>query len=405
MRFVRPFILTAVFMMSALALAACGQTATPTPTATATASSAGQTPQPTPTASTGQTSASTGTPTPSSDAASYFKGKTVNFVVAFSPGGGYDVFSRIVAKVLPKYLPGNPRVVVSNVTGSGGQVGLTQVMKAPPNGLTVTIVHPRFIERELVGINVPSFDLNTVNFIGAVGAPITDALYVNRKVATSWSAVEALGRPITVGQTSPGSTAELGARFASLLGAPIKMVYGYGGTAEIAAAFDRGELDAVTSAGAYNVVPRLYPDWMTNHTIVPLFWWGPSTQLNQEPDVTQFTDWMNQLGSPIPPNVMDVVHPTTTQRAAYNLAVTVEDEMSRLIILPPGVPDGVVNAWRQAVKEVANDSEFKQLAGAAGYDTGYGDPIKMRQDLNDNKSALQDPAALDMFKTLVGGVS
>ena len=68
----------------------------------------------------------------------YFKGKTVRFVVGYAAGGGFDVYARTIARHLGKHLPGNPTVIVENMTGAGSRVAAQHVYKvAKPDGLTI----------------------------------------------------------------------------------------------------------------------------------------------------------------------------------------------------------------------------------------------------------------------------
>jgi len=81
--------------------------------------------------------------------AQLFNSKPVTIIVGSSPGGGYDTFGRLVARHVGKYLPGNPSFIVRNVPGGGQLRGLRRAMKSEPDGLTLGILHPRFVQREL----------------------------------------------------------------------------------------------------------------------------------------------------------------------------------------------------------------------------------------------------------------
>ena len=91
----------------------------------------------------------------------------VNIIVGSAPGGGYDTFSRLVARFVARYLPGNPSFIVRNVPGAGQLRGLRRAMKAKPDGMTLGLLHPRFVQRELAGKDVPDFDLKTVRVLGS----------------------------------------------------------------------------------------------------------------------------------------------------------------------------------------------------------------------------------------------
>src|SRR5690606_11317325 len=212
-----------------------------------------------------------------------------------------------------KHFPGSPSFVVNNIPGSGGELVFRAVDQAAPDGLTTANIHPRFLKRELLGTDVPFFDLATTKLVGGpTAAMVTQAYYINRTLGSSWADIEALGRPVTEGATAPGDTGSLGTTFIELLGGPIRMVYGYGGTSEIMAAFDRGELDG-TNRGNYSSAPRLYPEWIEQQRIVPVVTWGALPE-----DDPIFRDYVvNQLGAEIPPHVFDVVSPDPGETSVY----------------------------------------------------------------------------------------
>ena len=182
MRVTRFYALSLALLCAALLAVACGgdeepapaatstptpvpaATATPTPaettepqepTATPTPLPPGVTPPP-PTPTPTSPPPPTATPIPGFDPEEHFKNKRISINVGFSPGGGYDTFGRVVAKFLPKHLPGNPRVLVRNLTGGGGErIFRPTLVDIEPEGYAAAVVHPRFFKRELVGIDVP----------------------------------------------------------------------------------------------------------------------------------------------------------------------------------------------------------------------------------------------------------
>jgi hypothetical protein len=387
MRIVRLLLLGALTLVGTLALAACGG-ADPTATPTATPKPVDGAPAP------------TATPVPSFDAEAYFKGKTLVVNVGFSPGGGYDTFSRLMSKHITNYLPGNPKLVVRNLPGAGGE----RVFKATftdldANGMAVAILHPRFVKNELLGIDVEHFDLNTVRIVGTASAVTeTRSYYVRRTTATSWEQAVALGRKLTDGATAPGDTGSVGPTFVELLGGPIKMIYGYGGTNEISAAFDRGELDG-TSRGNYTSAPRLYPEWIETKSIVPLFRWGADPA-----DDPFYADYVtNDLGAEIPPHIYDALNPTEGQKAVFEATEVINDTLQRTFLLHPDTPEEIVAVWQEAFAKMVADPAFVTDSENAGYAVGYAGEDKMRSALANAKVALDsDPALKDLFTALAG---
>ena len=267
----------------------------------------------------------------SEDLAAHFSKKPVTIIVPTSPGGGYDTFARMVARFVGTYLPGHAKILVQNIPGGGQLRGLRTTMRSRPDGMTIGLLHPRFVQRELVGVDVPDFDLKTVRVLGTPSAVRRPRIWcVRRSIASTWDEIVKLGRPLTSGGDQPGASFGLGPQFIEALGGPIKMVYGYSGTSEIMAGFDRGETEGVDRCVEENV-PRLFPGWIKNKFAAPIFWW------EKEPSV----DWLGRLGtSGKIPNIHEVIKPNEDQKNAFEVANHFL-VFSRIFVTPPGVADNI----------------------------------------------------------------
>ncbi len=424
--------------LAALTLVACGSdapTPTPTPppaptatpipqpTATPTPAPPGVTPDPTPTPVPGATAAPQPTPTatptpmameepspssPELDLEDYFRNENITVVVGFSPGGGYDTFARLFARYAADRIPGNPRFIVQNLPGAGGERALVEVMgNADPDGLTMVVAHPRFFKRELLGDDVPYFDLATAVLLGTPSAAATaGANYMKKSrldeygVPHTWEGAlqlaEMRGSPLTDGGTAPGDSGGLATAFIEALGGNTKMVFGYGGSAEIDAAFDRGELDM--GGGAKEKALSLYPNWIENQEIVPLFRYGADPA-----DDPEWVDYVtNMLGEEIPPHLFDVFETTPGQQAIFKLTETVNDELSRVFTMPAGVPHDLVAFWRTVFRETVEDPAFVQAAELLGRPVQYGSPESMIESLDAGREGLRDPELRALFATIAG---
>ncbi|HYM17655.1 MAG TPA: tripartite tricarboxylate transporter substrate-binding protein [Micropepsaceae bacterium] len=110
--------------------------------------------------------------------ADYFKGKTITYIVATGPGGGYDTYGRLIAKYMQKYLPGS-RVLVRNVPGAGHIVGANTIYAAKPDGLTIGMFNTGLIYDQLIKRQGVLFDLNKFSWIGKA-ADDTRALMISK---------------------------------------------------------------------------------------------------------------------------------------------------------------------------------------------------------------------------------
>jgi tripartite-type tricarboxylate transporter receptor subunit TctC len=392
MRIHRFLALGAIAMILAL-LAACGGDEDPTPTSPpaaqptptpseqmmeATPTAEAMMEKPTPTA---EAMAEEPTPTPQAlrvgptatpvpppagfDAEEYFGGKTIRIIVGASPGGGYDTFSRLVAQAAERYFPESTRFIVQNLPGAGQLRGLRAVVDSDPDGYTIGPTHSRWFQRQLYVGDVTGFDIDTIHILGSPTFSINeDGFCLDRNFASSWQEVLDKGLTIKVGSAGPGN--EPAIEFMIANGGPFKMVYGYGGTSEIMAAFDRGEVDG-TNRCSPGTAGRLYPEWIEDERLIPIFY-----------EVKPYNDeWLAELGHTGPlPSYLDlpgITYDDPIEAKANELNQLVA-EISRVFFLPPGVPDDVKQYWQSAFDQMMDDAQFKEQVAIAGYadSLGYG---------------------------------
>ena len=304
-------------------------------------------------------------PPPGFDAEEYFGGKTIKIVVGASPGGGYDTFSRIVAATAEHYFPESTRFIVQNLPGAGQLRGLRAVVNSEPDGYTIGPTHSRWFQRQLYVGDVEGFDIDNIHILGSPTFAINeDGFCLDRNFASSWQEVLDRGLEIKVGSAGPGN--EPAIEFMIANGGPFKMVYGYGGTSEIMAAFDRGEVDGTNRCSA-GTAGRLYPEWIEQGRLIPIFY-----------EVKPYNDeWLAELGHEGPlPSYLDLPGITFDDpiEAKANELNTLVAEISRVYFLPPGVPDDVRQYWQSAFDQLVADPRFIEQATIAGYadSLGYG---------------------------------
>ena len=114
----------------------------------------------------------------------FYRGKVIRIIVGFSAGGGFDTYARAVSRYLGKYIPGNPTIVVENMTGAGSLIAANHVYKvAKPDGLTVGAFNGNQILNQLVGAQGIEFDARKMGWIGAPGYN-HDLCLLNQKPAS-----------------------------------------------------------------------------------------------------------------------------------------------------------------------------------------------------------------------------
>src|SRR3712207_5922611 len=105
------------------------------------------------------------TPLHAQQGAEFYKGKTVTYIVATAPGGGYDTYGRLVAEYMQKYLPGST-FVVRNMPGAGHVIGANAIYASKADGLTIGTFNTGLIYNQLIGLEGVKFDLGKMSWIG-----------------------------------------------------------------------------------------------------------------------------------------------------------------------------------------------------------------------------------------------
>jgi tripartite-type tricarboxylate transporter receptor subunit TctC len=177
--------------------------------------------------------------------ADFYRGKSVRIIVGFSAGGGYDQYSRLIARHLSKYIPGNPNIVVENMAGVGSIIAANNVYNAAAkDGTVIGNISGPIILEQLFANPAVQFDLAKFRYL-AVPVSETYVVVVTRKPGVTKFAevIGPKGKQVVVGAI-PGSTVEHGAvMMRDVLGANLRVVSGYKGTADVRMAIDSGEVE------------------------------------------------------------------------------------------------------------------------------------------------------------------
>ena len=172
----------------------------------------------------------------------FFSGKTVRIVVGSSPGGGYDYWARLLARHMPKYIPGNPEVVVQNMPGGGSLVATNYVYSvAKPDGLTLGMPNQLVYMGQVVGDKEARFDIQKLNWIGSPDRNPT-VLYIRADAPhkSMNDVIKATTAPKCGGSGRDSSS--LIFALEDLIGAKFDVVLGYQGGSQTDLAIERGEV-------------------------------------------------------------------------------------------------------------------------------------------------------------------
>jgi tripartite-type tricarboxylate transporter receptor subunit TctC len=276
--------------------------------------------------------------------ADFFKGKVVRLVVAYPPGGGYDVYARALAQVLPRHLPGNPAVIVQYMPGAGSLTATNYLYAAAEKDGTVVLAPSNSAAfAPLQGVDGAKFDPTQFNWIGSPSKE-TGILIVWHTAPVN-SAADLRSREITLGTSSANASSGFYGRVLNAaLSLRMKLVRGYRGSTESFLAMERGEVDGYASA-FWNSLKSTKPDWLRDRKVKLLLQYGvePNSELSGVP-------FARDLAAAEDDKILlDVANAPLA--------------FGRPFVLPPGVPAERVAAWRKAFLDSYRDPAF--IADAA----------------------------------------
>jgi tripartite-type tricarboxylate transporter receptor subunit TctC len=185
--------------------------------------------------------------------ASLYEGKTITIVVGYKPGGGYDRYARLIAKYLPKYIPGNPGAIVQNMPGASSVIAANHLYSvAKPDGLTIGTFNNATVVAQLIKVEGVRFDITKFAWLGSAAS---DAVILSVRSDLPYRTADDLrkAKPFIIGTTGPGSsTHDFPALLEEFAGFDFKLVPGYSSSADVMLALERKEVDG--RAGSYDSI-------------------------------------------------------------------------------------------------------------------------------------------------------
>jgi tripartite-type tricarboxylate transporter receptor subunit TctC len=281
----------------------------------------------------------------------FYRGKTIRLIVGLAPGGGYDLYSRVIARHMGKHIPGNPTIVVENMTGAGSVIAANYMYhSAKPDGLTIGHVLGGLFLQQLLGNSAIKFDSRKFEYIGV---PAQDHFLIGLSKATGITSFEnwmASKKPVKLGGVAPGgATDDIPKVLEATLGVPAKVVTGYKGTGPIRLAFDSGEVDGVCNA------------WESFKST-----WRNQIDSGEVVMVLQAT----VKAHPELPNLPVAFQFAKTEEARKLIQVVtrVHGPSTRPYFLSPGTPKERVQILRKGYMETMKDPDFVADAKKANLD-------------------------------------
>lgn len=275
-------------------------------------------------------------------AADHYAGKNIRFIVGFAAGGGYDAYTRTVARYISRHIPGNPSTTVENMDGAGSVIAANHIYnKASRDGLTVGVFDSHNLFNHMMGdaslridgrkfgwIGTPSKDSVACAIMGFTGLKTFDDIVKSQK-------------PVKMGATRGGNTVQLPEMMNRWAGAKFNIITGYTGTATIRLAMRAKEVDgACWTWDSMRSTARAMLDAKGDEQMIPFIingkWEDPEVK-----NIAQFKEVFKDK---------DNVHAFSVWNASNDFA--------RPFSLPPGTPAETLQILRKAFAATMKDKDY-----------------------------------------------
>jgi tripartite-type tricarboxylate transporter receptor subunit TctC len=271
----------------------------------------------------------------------FYKGKNIDLVIGYSPGGGYDLYARMVAQHMGKHIPGNPNIIARNMPGAGGVTAANHLYNiAPRDGLAIGMVQNSALFEPLFGNDKAIFDVAKFNWLGSPSKDVGVLILWNTVPVNSIDDERKRGLMLGVSGGLNATPAFYARVLAYVFDINIKMIAGYLGQAEAFLALERGENEGYPSV-FWSSLKVVKPDWIRDKKIKMIVHFGnkPHPELAGVPFAVDLLK-----DKPEARQLMEV--------ASAPLAV------GRPMLAPPDVPADRISALQAALAATMKDPAY-----------------------------------------------
>jgi tripartite-type tricarboxylate transporter receptor subunit TctC len=283
--------------------------------------------------------------------ADFYKGKQINLIVGYGPGGGYDIYARLLARHFGRFVPGDPNVIVRNMPGAGSLRAVNYLYNvAPKDGSTIAMFSRNMPLIGLLGGNSNvQFNPRKLTWLGSTSSFVNDAyILIVRKDAPVKTIAEACRAdlpPLMLGGTAEGATGnDVPIILRDAIGLHVKQVVGYPDSTAIFLAIERGEVHGRTVD--LSSVKSVKPEWLRPHSGFRV--------------LVQFARATRHPDFPEVPTARELAK-NEAARALIELT-ELPYTLSRPFAAPPGVPPERATALQRAFLAVQADAQYLEDA-------------------------------------------
>ena len=281
--------------------------------------------------------------------ADFYKGKTVSVVVGNEAGTGFDIYSRVMIRHMGKFIPGNPAMIVQNMVGASGVVAGNWLYSVAPRDGTVMATFAQTVPLEpLFGNQQARYDASKFLWIGNMESSL--ALCGVTRASGIETFADLLKGETLMGATGPtGPLVKSSLAVKNVLGAKLKVISGYKGSAAVKLAMTRGEVSGICGL-PWSTIKSFWRQELESGEFRPLIQLS-GEKSNELPNIPHYTDFIK----------------TTEDRQLFGLLFGVQ-ALGRAYASPPETPADRVAALRKAFMDTMKDKDFLADAEKTGID-------------------------------------
>jgi tripartite-type tricarboxylate transporter receptor subunit TctC len=275
-------------------------------------------------------------------AADFYAGKSIDFLVGGDVGGGYDIYARTISRHLARFIPGNPTIVVKNQPGAGsGRAATLLYGVAPKDGSVIGAVFPGVVMGPLLDDRAQAlFDPTRFQYLASADNATRVCISHARSRIKRFEDVHTQ-KAIMGASAAGGSTRDYINMLKKATGAMFELVAGYKGTADIFLAMERGEVDGMCGLD-WTSLKSQRPDWVRDKAVNIL----AQTNLEPQPELAK-------LGVP---QIWPYIRSADDKKAVE--LILSQQVLGRPYLAPPGVPAEPVGLLRAAFAATLQDRDF-----------------------------------------------
>jgi tripartite-type tricarboxylate transporter receptor subunit TctC len=318
----------------------------------------------------------------------YFQGKTIRIVSGYPAGDVNDLWPRLIAQYMTKYIPGNPNFVVQNMTGASSMIAANYVYSvAKPDALTLGWIAPTLYFDQLVGRKEVQYDWGKYSFIGS---PSESEHHLYMRTDSPYKTIEDIRKASEPPKCGSGGASGTGFFFPRLLeetiGAKFTIVLGYQGGGPIDLAVEKGEIHcrAMTIESYFAREP--FHTWRKNNFVKSI---AQSARKRDArlPDTPTIYELMEQYKTP-------------DQSRRVATVILAGGVFGRPMVGPAGIAPDRLKTLRAAFASALKDPELKAEAEKRGYEVGPVPGEEMEKLAREVMA--QPPAVLERMKKVLG---